>query len=316
MSGANSPGSSSTSPRWPSTNARGAAQRREAEAQQPFDLERPLLRVSLVRLDEQEHQLWVTLHHIVADGWSLNLLLDEFSRLYAEACGGQPADLAPLELHYAEFAAWQRQWLDAGEGARQLAYWRERLGDAAPVLELATDHPRTARQASPAARYSLRVDALARAIREAALDHEASVFMWLLAAFQALLHRHSGQGEIRIGVPSANRQRLETQGLVGFFINTLVLRGTPRARQPFAALLGEAREATLGAQANQDRRSTRCSRPAARAASCSRCCSTTSSATCRRCAGCPACSPTSCPGTAAKPSSTCNCRARRTLAVA
>ncbi|HHK4364328.1 TPA: pyoverdine non-ribosomal peptide synthetase/polyketide synthase PvdL, partial [Pseudomonas aeruginosa] len=231
-----------------------AAQRREAEAQQPFDLEKgPLLRVSLVRLDEQEHQLWVTLHHIVADGWSLNLLLDEFSRLYAEACGGQPADLAPLELHYAEFAAWQRQWLDAGEGARQLAYWRERLGDAAPVLELATDHPRTARQASPAARYSLRVDeALARAIREAALDHEASVFMWLLAAFQALLHRHSGQGEIRIGVPSANRQRLETQGLVGFFINTLVLRGTPRARQPFAALLGEAREATLGAQANQD----------------------------------------------------------------
>ncbi|MEG6660481.1 condensation domain-containing protein, partial [Pseudomonas aeruginosa] len=105
--------------------------------------------------DEQEHQLWVTLHHIVADGWSLNLLLDEFSRLYAEACGGQPADLAPLELHYAEFAAWQRQWLDAGEGARQLAYWRERLGDTAPVLELATDHPRTARQASPAARYSL-----------------------------------------------------------------------------------------------------------------------------------------------------------------
>ncbi|HHK1155574.1 TPA: non-ribosomal peptide synthase/polyketide synthase [Pseudomonas aeruginosa] len=234
--------------------AAAAAQHREAEAQQPFDLEKgPLLRVSLVRLDEQEHQLWVTLHHIVADGWSLNLLLDEFSRLYAEACGGQPADLAPLELHYAEFAAWQRQWLDAGEGARQLAYWRERLGDTAPVLELATDHPRTARQASPAARYSLRVDeALARAIREAALDHEASVFMWLLAAFQALLHRHSGQGEIRIGVPSANRQRLETQGLVGFFINTLVLRGTPRARQPFAALLGEAREATLGAQANQD----------------------------------------------------------------
>lgn len=140
-----------------------------------------------------------------------------------------------------------------GRGRRQLAYWRERLGDTAPVLELATDHPRTARQASPAARYSLRVDeALARAIREAALDHEASVFMWLLAAFQALLHRHSGQGEIRIGVPSANRQRLETQGLVGFFINTLVLRGTPRARQPFAALLGEAREATLGAQANQD----------------------------------------------------------------
>ena len=233
-----------------------------------------------MRLDEQEHQLWVTLHHIVADGWSLNLLLDEFSRLYAEACGGQPADLAPLELHYAEFAAWQRQWLDAGEGARQLAYWRERLGDAAPVLELATDHPRTARQASPAARYSLRVDeALARAIREAALDHEASVFMWLLAAFQALLHRHSGQGEIRIGVPSANRQRLETQGLVGFFINTLVLRGTPRARQPFAALLGEAREATLGAQANQDPPFDQVLAACGQGGQLFRCCST-SSATC------------------------------------
>jgi len=231
-----------------------AARQREAEAQQPFDLEQgPLLRVSLVRLDEQEHQLWVTLHHIVADGWSLNLLLDEFSRLYAEACGGQPANLAPLTLHYAEFASWQQQWLEAGEGARQLAYWRNQLGSDAPVLELNTDHPRRANQASPAARYSLRLDdALARAIRDAALDHDASVFMWLLAAFQALLHRHSGQGEIRIGVPSANRQRLETQGLVGFFINTLVLRGAPQARQPFAALLGEAREATLAAQANQD----------------------------------------------------------------
>ncbi|MGA4816239.1 condensation domain-containing protein [Pseudomonas aeruginosa] len=98
--------------------AAAAAQRREAEAQQPFDLEKgPSLWVSLVRLDEQEHQLWVTLHHIVADGWSLNLLLDEFPRLYAEARGGQPADLAPLEPHYVEFAAWQRQWLDAGEGA-------------------------------------------------------------------------------------------------------------------------------------------------------------------------------------------------------
>ncbi|PRD26217.1 UNVERIFIED_CONTAM: lgrB [Trichonephila clavipes] len=205
--------------------AEAAAQRREAEARQPFDLENgPLLRVSLVRLDEQEHQLWVTLQHIVADGWSLNLLLDEFSRLYAEACGGQPADLAPLALHYAEFASWQRQWLEAGEGARQLAYWREQLGAEAPLLELATDHPRSASQAPAAARYSLR----------------------------ALLHCHSGQTDIRIGVPSANRQRLETQGLVGFFINTLVLRAAPQPRQPFVALLGEAREATLGAQTNQD----------------------------------------------------------------
>ncbi|UXJ55658.1 non-ribosomal peptide synthase/polyketide synthase [Pseudomonas citronellolis] len=234
-------------------DASEAEQRREAEAREPFDLEKgPLLRVSLVRLDDDLHQLWVTLHHIVADGWSLNLLLDEFARLYAEAQGGQAAELAPLPVGYAEFASWQRQWLEAGEGARQLAYWREQLGEEAPVLELPTDHPR-GNAASPAARLSLRLDdKLGQALREAAQANQASVFMWLLAAFQALLHRHSGQADIRVGVPSANRQRQEVQGLVGFFINTLVLRATPAPRQAFGQLLAQVREATLGAQEHQD----------------------------------------------------------------
>ncbi|WP_165668166.1 non-ribosomal peptide synthase/polyketide synthase [Metapseudomonas otitidis] len=231
-----------------------AAQLREEEAQVPFDLEHgPLLRLTLVRLDDEQHQLWLTLHHIVADGWSLNLLLDEFSRLYGAACGGPAADLAPLPLGYADFAAWQRQWLAEGEAERQLAWWREQLGDEAPALQLPTDRPRTAQRSHAAARHSLRLDDdLAKALRALAQAEHSTLFMVLLAAFQGLLFRLSGPADIRVGVPGANRQRLETQGLVGFFINTLVLRGQLDGRRTFSALLAQAREATLGAQANQD----------------------------------------------------------------
>ncbi|MFK7699164.1 non-ribosomal peptide synthetase [Pseudomonas caspiana] len=229
-------------------------QAREQEAQTAFDLEQgPLLRVTLVRLDEQEHQLWVTLHHIIADGWSLNLLIDEFSRLYAAASQGQTIALVPLPMHYADYAQWQRDWLAAGEAQRQLEYWTQQLGDEHPTLSLATDHPRSALRTHQAARYSVLLDeGLSSALRYTAQEHGATMFMVLLAAFQSLLHRYSGQTDIRIGVPGANRPRLETQGLVGFFINTLVLRGTVDARKPFAQLLDEALHATLGAQAHQD----------------------------------------------------------------
>jgi acyl carrier protein len=229
-------------------------QAREQDAQTAFDLEQgPLLRVTLVRLDEQEHQLWVTLHHIIADGWSLNLLIDEFSRLYAAASQGQTIALAPLPLHYADYAQWQRDWLAAGDAQRQLDYWTQQLSDEAPTLSLATDHPRSALRTHQAARYSVLLDeGLSSALRYTAQEHGATMFMVLLAAFQGLLHRYSGQTDIRIGVPGANRPRLETQGLVGFFINTLVLRGTVDARKSFAQLLDEALHATLGAQAHQD----------------------------------------------------------------
>ena len=231
-----------------------ATQAREQEAHTPFDLQNgPLLRVTLVRLDDQEHQLWVTLHHIIADGWSLNVLIDEFSRLYAAASQGQTLALAPLPLHYADYAQWQRQWLAAGEAARQLAYWSEQLGDEQPTLALATDHPRSALHSHRAARYSVLLDeGLSTALRYTAQEHDATLFMVLLAAFQGWLHRYSGQTDIRIGVPGANRPRLETQGLVGFFINTLVLRGAVDSRKPFSQLLREARAAALGAQAHQD----------------------------------------------------------------
>ncbi|CRM74432.1 non-ribosomal peptide synthetase [Pseudomonas sp. 8 R 14] len=231
-----------------------AQQIREDEAHTLFDLEKgPLLWVTLVRLDEDDHQLLVTLHHIIADGWSLNILIDEFSRLYAAASQGQALVLPPLALQYADYGSWQRQWLADGEGQRQLAYWKAQLGDEHPTLSLATDHPRAARQRHSASRHSVRLSvSLSEAIRQTAQTHESTPFMLLLAAFQTLLYRYSGQRDIRIGVPNANRPRQETQGLIGFFINTLVLRAELDGRRPFAELLAATRQTALGAQAHQD----------------------------------------------------------------
>jgi amino acid adenylation domain-containing protein/non-ribosomal peptide synthase protein (TIGR01720 family) len=231
-----------------------AQQIREDEARTLFDLEKgPLLWVTLVRLDEDDHQLLVTLHHIIADGWSLNILIDEFSRLYAAASQGQALALPPLALQYADYGSWQRQWLADGEGQRQLAYWKAQLGDEHPTLSLATDHPRAARQRHSASRHSVRLSvSLSEAIRQTAQAHESTPFMLLLAAFQTLLYRYSGQRDIRIGVPNANRPRQETQGLIGFFINTLVLRAELDGRRPFNELLAATRHTALGAQAHQD----------------------------------------------------------------
>ncbi|RFD27035.1 non-ribosomal peptide synthetase [Pseudomonas sp. GL93] len=239
----------------PNTEREARAQQvREDQARSPFDLEKgPLLRVTLVRLGDEEHQLLVTLHHIIADGWSLNILIDEFSRLYAAAAQGQSLELPPLALQYADYGSWQRQWLAEGEGQRQLTYWKAQLGDEHPALNLATDHPRAAQHRHSAARHSQRLDArLSAAIRQTAQAHDSTPFMLLLATFQTLLYRYSGQRDIRIGVPNANRPRHETQGLIGFFINTLVLRAELDGRLPFNQLLAATRETTLAAQAHQD----------------------------------------------------------------
>ncbi|MEX5584821.1 non-ribosomal peptide synthetase [Pseudomonas lurida] len=231
-----------------------AQQIREDEARTQFDLEKgPLLWVTLVRLDDEDHQLLVTLHHIIADGWSLNILIDEFSRLYAAAAQGQALELPPLALQYADYGTWQRQWLAEGESQRQLAYWKAQLGEDSPTLGLATDHPRSAHHRHTASRHTVRLGvSLSEAIRQTAQANESTPFMLLLAAFQSLLYRYSGQRDIRIGVPSANRPRQETQGLVGFFINTLVLRAELDGRLPFNQLLAATRRAALGAQAHQD----------------------------------------------------------------
>ncbi|MFJ7885052.1 non-ribosomal peptide synthetase [Pseudomonas sp. NPDC096917] len=239
----------------PETEREARAQQiRDDEARTQFDLQNgPLFWVTLVKLDDEEHQLLLTLHHIIADGWSLNLLIDEFSRLYAAACLQQPLELTPLTLHYADYGSWQRQWLAHGEAERQLDYWKQQLGDEHPTLSLATDYPRSAAQTHSAARYSLKLDAsLSEAVRQSAQAHDVTPFMLLLATFQTLLYRYTGQRDIRIGVPSANRPRQETHGLIGFFINTLVLRAELDARLPFAELLQRTRSATLQAQGHQD----------------------------------------------------------------
>ena len=231
-----------------------AQQIREDEARTQFDLEKgPLLWVTLVRLDDEDHQLLVTLHHIIADGWSLNILIDEFSRLYAAAAQGQSLELPPQALQYADYGSWQRQWLAEGEGQRQLAYWKAQLGEEHPTLSLATDHPRSAHHRNSASRHTVRLNAgLSEAIRQTAQANQSTPFMLLLAAFQTLLYRYSGQRDIRIGVPNANRPRQETQGLIGFFINTLVLRAELDSRLSFDALLAATRETAMGAQAHQD----------------------------------------------------------------
>ncbi|WP_338723475.1 non-ribosomal peptide synthetase [Pseudomonas tolaasii] len=231
-----------------------AQQIREDEARTQFDLEKgPLLWVTLVRLDDEDHQLLVTLHHIIADGWSLTVLIDEFSSLYAAAIQGQTLELPPLALQYADYGSWQRQWLAQGEGQRQLAYWKTQLGEEHPSLSLATDHPRSAQHLHSASRHSVRLSvSLSEAIRQTAQANQSTPFMLLLAAFQSLLHRYSGQRDIRIGVPNANRPRQETQGLVGFFINTLVLRAELDGQLPFNQLLAATRETVIGAQAHQD----------------------------------------------------------------
>ena len=238
------------------------ASRREALAAQeagrvngvPFDLTRgPLLRVSVIRLGENEHVLVVVMHHIVSDGWSMQILVDEFMALYADGVRGRQAALPVLPVGYADYAAWQRHWMEAGERDRQIAYWREQLGTEHPVLQLPTDHPRKAEGGYQAAHHGLTVpQALTARLQQRAQAQGASLFMALLAGFQALLHRHTAQDDIRVGVPVANRNRVETEGVVGFFVNTQVLRNRVDARMPLGQVFEQAVHAALGAQAHQD----------------------------------------------------------------
>ena len=229
-----------------------------AEAQrqslQAFDLAHgPLLRVSLLRLAEREHVLLLTLHHIVSDGWSMNVLIDEFIRCYDAFERGQVPQLAELPIQYSDYALWQRRWLEAGEQARQLEYWQARLGDEHPVMTLPTDYPRPAMPSYRGTRHEFALDpALVDQLRGLAQRHNVTLFMLLLGAFNILLHRYSGQDDLRVGVPIANRNRREVEGLIGFFVNTQVLRTQLNARTSVAELLSAVKEAALGAQAHQD----------------------------------------------------------------
>ncbi|HEY4597271.1 MAG TPA: AMP-binding protein, partial [Thermoanaerobaculia bacterium] len=225
-----------------------------ADAARPFDLARgPLLRSLLLRLAAADHALLLGMHHVVSDGWSMGVLVREATALYAAGLAGRPSPLPDLPIQYADFAVWQRRWLSEGELERQLAYWRQRLAGMPAGIDLPFDRPRPAR---PTWRGAL-VDALVgpevtAGLRRLARGGEATLFMVLLAAFQVYLRRLTGQGDLPLGSPIANRNRAEIEPLIGFFVNMLVLRGEVAGDPPFPALLGRVREETLEAYAHQD----------------------------------------------------------------
>ena len=222
--------------------------------QTPFDLQAgPLLRVGLIREAVDEHVLVMVMHHIVSDGWSMQIIVDEFVAQYRSRVLGQNPKLATLPIQYADHAVWQHNWLEAGEKDRQLAYWRAQLGDENPVLQLPTDRPRNAHGVYGAACHRIALTGvLVSRLRDRARSEGATLFMALLAGVQALLYRHTGQKDIRVGIPIANRHRVETEGVVGLFVNTQVLRNVIHGRQSLVQVLKQAKEAALGAQAHQD----------------------------------------------------------------
>jgi len=238
-----------------STLAEPEIERRSVEeGLRPFDLEHgPLLRVRLLRRAANDHRLLITLHHIATDGWSSGVMMRELAELYGAACQGRADSLAEAPLQYADYALWQRHWLEAGEAERQLGYWREALGEHHPVLELPTDKPRPTEQDFAGDRHFFTLDAaLGGQLRELAQQQGATLFMVLLAAFHTLLYRYTGQADLRVGIPVAGRGRSETEGMIGFFINTQVIRTQPSARTRFVELLAEVERALLGAQSHQE----------------------------------------------------------------
>jgi amino acid adenylation domain-containing protein/non-ribosomal peptide synthase protein (TIGR01720 family) len=237
-------------------DARDARAQEEARriAETPFDLTAdPLLRVALIRLDPQTHLLVVVMHHIVSDGWSLQILVDEFVAHYRARANGQPSRVAPLPIQYADYAVWQRHWLEAGEKERQLDYWKAHLGTEHPVLQLPTDRARRADGRYRAARHDIVLpQKVVDALHRRAQAQRATLFMVLLTGLQVLLHRHTAQQDIRIGVPVANRHRVEAEKVIGFFVNTQVLRNVLTSRTSLLQALEATRDAALGAQSHQD----------------------------------------------------------------
>ncbi|WP_010215206.1 non-ribosomal peptide synthetase, partial [Pseudomonas amygdali] len=225
-----------------------------AELQKPFDLlSGTLLRVRLFQLGEAEHVLTVCMHHIVSDGWSGEVLIREFVQLYQAQLSGQTAQLPALAVQYADYAIWQRAWLEAGEGERQLNYWKQQLGTEHPLLSLPLDHQRPLQPSQRGA--TVRVDVpeqLSAQLKSLARNSGQTLFMLTLAALSVVLSRFSGQADIRIGAPNAGRTRSELEGLIGFFINTQVLRVQVDEQQSFAQLLAQVKQVVTGAQSHQE----------------------------------------------------------------
>jgi amino acid adenylation domain-containing protein len=237
----------------PDAESRFAALQQE-EATAPFDLARgPLFRGRLVVLAADRHVLLVTAHHVMSDGWSTGVLTRELGELYAAFREGKDDPLPPLPVQYADYAAWQRQWLSEGAAARQAAYWSDALADAPALLDLPTDRPRPAEQDYRGGQLRLEFDAeLTAALKALSRRNGSTLFMTLLAGWALVLSRSSGQTDVVIGTPTANRSRTELEGLIGFFVNTLALRMDLSGDPTVAELLKRVRGVTLSALTHQD----------------------------------------------------------------
>jgi amino acid adenylation domain-containing protein len=224
------------------------------EAQKSFDLTHgPLIRTSLVRLGEREHVLLVVMHHIVSDGWSLVLFFQELSAIYGAFSCGDESPLAGLSIQYGDYASWQREWLRGEVLQKQLSYWKEQLGGELPVLELPTDRPRPAVQTFRGAREWLVLpEELTSSLMALSQREGATLFITLLAGLKALLNRYSGQEDIIVGSPIANRPQTETESLIGFFLNNLALRSDLAGNPGFRELLARVKKTALDAYAHQD----------------------------------------------------------------
>ncbi|MCA2703661.1 MAG: amino acid adenylation domain-containing protein [Microcystis sp. M038S2] len=229
-------------------------QLKQKQATQPFDLAKEsLIRITLVVLSETEHLLLVCMHHIISDGWSIEVLIHELTSLYNAYVQNQPANLAPLPIQYGDFALWQKQWLQGDVLQSQLNYWQNQLTAAPPLLSLPTDHPRPAVQSFVGTQQEFSLSPkLSQALTELSHQQGVTLFMTLLAAFDALLYRYTGSGDILVGTPIANRNRSEIEGLIGFFVNTLVMRTDLSDNPSFSQLLTRVREVTMDAYAHQD----------------------------------------------------------------
>src|SRR5947207_3885670 len=239
----------------PETEREAEAQRLiTAEAAVPFDLAHgPVVRAALLKLDQNEHIALLTMHHIVSDGWSMGVLVREVRALYEAFSAGQASPLSELSIQYADFAAWQRQWLRGTVLEEQVAYWKQQLGSDLSTLELPTDHARPLFQTFQGASEPIEISiATTRALQELSRREGVTLFMTLLASFNLLLARYTGQEDIVLGTPIAGRKHADLETLIGFFVNTLVLRTDLSGDPTFNQLLVRVRELTLQAYQHQD----------------------------------------------------------------
>lgn len=236
------------------TERKALAQRLVTEEKnQPFDLEQePLLRIKLLRLSDAEHLLIITIHHLVCDGWSVDVFLQELTKLYAAFCDGQPSPLPDLPIQYADFAHWQQQWVARPAFVSDLNYWKQQLGNSKLLLQLPTDRPRLpVRTFEGASQTFIIPKSITNALKHLSQQHNVTLFVTLLTVFKIVLFYYTGQSDIIVGTPFANRQQLETKGLIGCFINTLPIRtylgGDPSLRE----LLYQVRGSFLAASDRQ-----------------------------------------------------------------